>query len=100
MKQILTIACKLQGTPEQFSKIDNTLLVFADACNYINQAVDPKYAGKARIQALTYLLSKFATITPSSEIFCQRTPVKASTAADVGNFGNDCLPGRVDFKPG
>lgn len=54
MKTILTISCKLQPTPEQVTKIEATLKAFADACNYINQRVDPKLTNNVRIQAIVY----------------------------------------------
>jgi putative transposase len=54
MEQTLTIVCKLQPTPEQFVKIDETLRGFADACNYVNQKIDAKLTNKRTIQTLVY----------------------------------------------
>jgi putative transposase len=54
MEQTLTIVCKLQPTPEQVVKIDETLQGFADACNYVNQKVDAKLTNKHTIQTLIY----------------------------------------------
>lgn len=54
MKTILTVSCKLQPTPKQVAKIEATLKTFADACNYINQRVEPKLTNNVRIQALFY----------------------------------------------
>jgi putative transposase len=54
MEQTLTIVCKLQPTPEQVVKIDETLQGFADACNYVNQKVDAKLTNKRTIQTLVY----------------------------------------------
>ncbi len=53
-KLVLTIVCKLNPSPEQKSKIDATLKAFADACNYINEVVDPKILNNVRIQTLVY----------------------------------------------
>ena len=52
MHQVLTIVCKINPTPTQVAKVDATLKAFADACNYINEAVDPKLTNKVRIQTL------------------------------------------------
>jgi IS605 OrfB family transposase len=54
VKLILTIVCKLNPSHEQTSKIDATLNAFADACNYINEIVDPKIMNNLRIQTLVY----------------------------------------------
>jgi putative transposase len=54
MEQTLTIICKLQPTPEQVVKIDETLQGFADACSYVNQKVDAKLTNKHTIQTLVY----------------------------------------------
>jgi putative transposase len=54
MKQALTIVCKLQPTPEQVSKIDETLQAFADGCNYANKQVKEGLTNKRTIQALVY----------------------------------------------
>ncbi|GAC1489499.1 MAG: RNA-guided endonuclease TnpB family protein [Chamaesiphon sp.] len=55
MKQVLTVSCKLQVTPEQSIKIDATLQVFADACQYVNQTVKPTLMNELAIQSLIYL---------------------------------------------
>lgn len=54
MQQVLTIVCKINPTPTQVAKIDATLKAFADACNYINEAVDPKLTNNFWIQTLVY----------------------------------------------
>lgn len=54
MKQILTIACKLQPTPEMAQKIESTLAAFADACNYTNQNIKPNITSQTTIQSLVY----------------------------------------------
>ncbi len=53
-KLVLTIVCKLNPSPEQRAKIDATLKAFADACNYINEVVDPRITNNVRIQTLIY----------------------------------------------
>ncbi|WP_019498633.1 RNA-guided endonuclease InsQ/TnpB family protein [Pseudanabaena sp. PCC 6802] len=54
MEQVLTVACKLQVDTEQVDKLNATLLAFSDACNYINQTIDPKLTNNVRIQSLIY----------------------------------------------
>ena len=54
MKQVLTIVCKLQPTKEQVSQIEGTLVGFANACNHINNTIDPKLTNAVRIQTLIY----------------------------------------------
>ncbi len=54
MKQVLTIVCKLQPTKEQSSQIEETLVGFANACNHINNTIDPKLTNSVRIQTLIY----------------------------------------------
>lgn len=54
MKQVLTLVCKLQPTPEQVVKIEATLKAFADACNYTNERVKPQITSKTTIQGIVY----------------------------------------------
>ncbi len=51
---MLTIVCKINPTPEQVVKIEATLQAFADACNYINEVVDPKLTHNVTIQNQVY----------------------------------------------
>lgn len=54
MKQVLTVSCKLQVTPEQSAKIDGTLQAFAAACGYVNETVQPTLMNELAIQSLVY----------------------------------------------
>jgi predicted transposase len=54
MKQVLTVSCKLQVTPEQSLKIDATLQAFANACEYVNQTVPPTLTNELAMQSLVY----------------------------------------------
>lgn len=51
---MLTIVCKINPTTDQVVKIEATLLAFADACNYINEVVDPKLTHNVTIQNQVY----------------------------------------------
>jgi len=54
MKQVLTVSCKLQVTPEQVAVIDELLQAFADACEYTNRTVKPGLTNEQAIQSLVY----------------------------------------------
>ena len=54
MKQVLTVSCKLQVTPEQSIKVDATLQAFANACEYVNQTVSPTLTNELAMQSLVY----------------------------------------------
>jgi IS605 OrfB family transposase len=54
-KQVLTIVCKINPMPEQVAKIEATLQAFADACNYINEVVEPKITHNVTIQNQVYI---------------------------------------------
>ena len=54
MKQILTVSCKLQVTPEQVALVDELLQAFADACEYTNRTVKPGLVNEQAIQSLVY----------------------------------------------
>ena len=53
-EQVLTVNCKMMPTEAQAAEIDDTLKAFADACNWINQTVQPKIRNKVRIQGEVY----------------------------------------------
>ena len=54
MKQVLTVSCKLNVTPEQAVKADATLQAFRDACEYVNQEVPEKLTNELAMQSLVY----------------------------------------------
>jgi IS605 OrfB family transposase len=54
VKQVLTVSCKLQATPEQVAKIDELLQAFADACEYTNRIVKPGLTNEQAMQSLVY----------------------------------------------
>jgi len=54
MKQVLTVSCKLEVSPEQSIKIDATLQAFAAACEYVNQTVQSTLMNELAIQSLVY----------------------------------------------
>jgi IS605 OrfB family transposase len=54
VKQVLTVACKIQVTLEQLAKVQETFRVFADACEYVNQEVPEKLTNELAMQSLVY----------------------------------------------
>jgi putative transposase len=54
MKQVLTISCKLNVSIEQSKKLDETMQVFAQACNHINKKTPEKLMNQIAMQSLIY----------------------------------------------
>ena len=54
VNQVLTVRCKLKPTNNQLEAIDITLKTFANACNWINQNVDPSINSGIRMHYLIY----------------------------------------------
>lgn len=82
MKQVLTLVCKLQPTPEVTRKIESTLVAFADACNYINQEVKPTITSKTTIQNMVYqtIREKFRLSANLAVRACARVGANRKTA--------------------
>ena len=53
-EQVLTVNCKLSPTDPQAEEIDDTLKAFADACNWINEHVDPRLKNSVAIHHHSY----------------------------------------------
>lgn len=53
-EQVLTVQCKLDPTEAQVEEINDTLIAFADACNWINQNTPAYINNKVRIQGIVY----------------------------------------------
>lgn len=54
MKQVLTISCKLNVSSKQSKKLDDTMQVFASACNHINEVTPPTLVNQIAMQSLIY----------------------------------------------
>ncbi len=52
MKQVLTVSCKLNINANQLPKIEETLLSFADACEYVNKTIPEKLTNEIAMQSL------------------------------------------------
>lgn len=88
MNQVLTIVCKLNPTPEQAQKLDKTLVAFADACNFVNDTVNPKVKNKNRIQAETYkeIRSRFGLSANLAVRVCARVAANRKVGKSVKSF--------------
>lgn len=54
MKQVLTLSCKLNVSIEQSKKLNETMQVFAQACNHINEKTPLKLVNQIAMQSLIY----------------------------------------------
>jgi IS605 OrfB family transposase len=99
MKQTLALACKLQPTPEQVTKIEATLKAFADACDYANQNVKPTILNKRVIQALAYdqLRSQFGLSANLAIRACGRVAANRKTAKLKGREVKAFKPTSADY---
>ncbi|MBP0012909.1 MAG: transposase [Roseofilum sp. SBFL] len=88
MKQTLTIVCQLNPTPEQAQKLDKTLVAFAEACNYVNETVNPQIKNKNRIQAETYkeIRSQFGLSANLAVRVCARVAANRKVGKPVKSF--------------
>ncbi len=86
MKQILTVSCKLQVTPEQVALIDELLQAFADACEYTNRIVKPGLVNEQAIQSLVYsdVRAKFGLSSQLAILATRRVAGNRKTAKQKG----------------
>ena len=54
MKQVLTVSCKLNVSAHQLPKIEETLIAFADACEYVNRTLGSSLTNEVAMQSLCY----------------------------------------------
>ncbi|MGB8686154.1 MAG: transposase [Microcoleus sp.] len=82
MEPTLTIVVKLEPTPEQCLKIEDTLQGFAGACNYANSKVDAKVTNKNTIQTLVYqeIRALFGLSSNLAVRVCARVAANRKTA--------------------
>ncbi|MUL38540.1 RNA-guided endonuclease InsQ/TnpB family protein [Gloeocapsopsis dulcis] len=99
MKQVLTIVCKLNPTPEQVVKIEATLKAFADACNYVNQTVKPTITSASSIQNLVYpeVRSIYGLSANLAVRACARVGANRKTAKLKGKPVKSFKPTSVDY---
>lgn len=99
MKQVLTIVCKLNPTPEQVVKIEATLKAFADGCNYVNEKVKTTITSASSIQNLVYpeLRSIYGLSANLAVRACARVGANRKTAKHKGKPVKAFIPTSVDY---
>lgn len=99
MEQTLTLACKLQPTLEQTSKIEALLQAFADGCNFANEQVNPKTTSKTTIQSQVYpqLRERFGLSANQAVRVCARVGANRKTAKVKGETVKEFRPTSADY---
>ena len=99
MKQVLTIVCKLNPSEEVIKKIDNTLEMFAGACNYANEKVKPTITSKTTIQSLAYqaIREKFDLSANLAVRACARVGANRKTAKKKNKPVKEFKPTSADY---
>jgi IS605 OrfB family transposase len=98
-KQVLTIVCKINPMPEQVAKIEATFQAFADACNYINEVVEPKITHNVTIQNQVYkeVRAKFGLASNLAIRAINRVSANRKAAKHKGKPVRLFLPTSVDY---
>jgi len=98
-KQVLTIVCKINPTPEQVTKIEATLWAFADACNYINEVVEPKITHNVNIQNQVYgeVRERFGLASNLAIRAINRVSANRKTAKRMNKPVRKFLPTSADY---
>ncbi|MEQ9667623.1 RNA-guided endonuclease InsQ/TnpB family protein [Coleofasciculus sp. G2-EDA-02] len=98
-KQVLTIVCKINPTPEQVAKIEVTLKAFADACNYINEVVEPKITHNVTIQNQVYgeVRERFGLASNLAIRAINRVSANRKTAKRMNKPVRKFLPTSADY---
>ena len=98
-KQVLTIVCKINPTPEQVAKIEATLQAFAGACNYINEAVKYKITHNVTIQNQVYgeVRERFGLASNLAIRAINRVSANRKTAKRMSKPVRKFLPTSADY---
>ena len=96
---MLTIVCKINPTPEQVAKIEATLQAFADACNYINEVVEPKITHNVTIQNQVYgeVRERFGLASNLAIRAINRVSSNRKTAKRMNKPVRKFLPTSADY---
>lgn len=95
----LILVCQLNPTPAQAQKIESTLQAFSDACNYINQVVDPKITHNVTIQNIVYqdIREKFDLPSNLAIRAINRVSGNRKAAKKQGTSVNKFKPTSADY---
>jgi IS605 OrfB family transposase len=98
-KQVLTIVCKINPTPEQVAKIEATLQAFAAACNHINEVVEPKITHNVTIQNQVYgeVRERFGLASNLAIRAINRVSANRKTAKRMNKPVKKFLPTSADY---
>jgi len=101
MKQVLTVSCKIEVTPEQSIKIDATLQAFASACEYVNQTVPPNLTNELAMQSLVYynVREMFGLSAQLAIHAIRRVSGNRKTAKKDGKPVKNFTPTSVTYDP-
>ena len=101
MKQVLTVSCKIQVSPEQSIKIDATLQSFASACEYVNQTVPPTLTNELAMQSLIYydVRDRFGLSAQLAIHAIRRVSGNRKTAKKDGKPVKNFAPTSVTYDP-
>ncbi len=96
---MLTIVCKINPTPEQVAKIEATLQAFADACNCINEVVEPKITHNVTIQNQVYseVRERFGLASNLAIRAINRVSANRKTAKRMNKPVRKFLPTSADY---
>ncbi len=99
MKQVLTIVCKLNPSQKVVKKIDTTLEMFANACNYANKEVKPSVTSKTTIQSLVYqtIREKYSLSANLAVRACARVGANRKTAKQKNKPVKAFKPTSADY---
>jgi len=101
MKQVLTVSCKIQVSPEQSIKIDATLQSFASACEYVNQTVPTTLTNELAMQSLIYydVRDRFGLSAQLAIHAIRRVSGNRKTAKKDGKPVKNFAPTSVTYDP-
>ena len=98
MNQVLTLVVRLQPTPEQYQRLEDTAQAFASACNYVNKTVNPKLTNRNGIQAVCYydVKARFGLVSNHVVRACARVGANRLTAKQKGKQVKGFAPTSFD----
>ncbi len=93
-----TLVAKIDPTPEQYALLDNTAVVFAAACEWINANVNSKLTNRNSIQAACYrqLKDEFGLTANHVVRACARVAANRLTAKHKNRLVKKFKPTSFD----
>jgi putative transposase len=99
MKQVLTVSCKIVVTSEQSPKVDNTLQVFAAACEYVHETLPENLTNEMAMQSVIYqdVRAKFGLPSQLAIHAIRRVSGNRKTAKSNGDKVKNFAPTSVTY---